>query len=467
MKFSLMIMAMLISVQAFSADLGLLRNDKEIQIQAFSIKEKDRITALYSNKETNSQIQRVFDRSVQNYLQSENLKCEFILSANFEYELYRANLPYSATEIQDHLKMLRVTNQIDDILFELASNVMADHFALKLITDSKKSAQGISREDKGLLATNNISEEFAPFKTWPDDNKFQCAYQEYIHLKNIVFSKDNMLSKDTADLKYLSSHALALKLIPDDSYNKLEYLRTKSTINTRDLWLQDYFKIIFNAKNKMVPVKKLYLSMNFDKENTFSTKLISRKQHLTRRKLLYRKYDSTQIVLLAQLLQVASRRMGTDADTKSSHPVIVQEFSVQLANGRTQNYVERNELDPQSQYNLARRMLRKDMVTLQMMDSFRNHHVTYEDVIMAAFETGYISLEDIDFVAGYDDLWNPTKSQFEKIMGFVFQVTGYSTFLLPPPWNIVMAVALGVTEGIVQSKFDTGASHDNPGTFIE
>ena len=46
-------------------------------------------------------------------------------------------------------------------------------------------------------------------------------------------------------------------------------------------------------------------------------------------------------------------------------------------------------------------MMRKDITALQMMDSYKSVKITFEDIIMASFETGYISAEDIDVVAKY------------------------------------------------------------------
>jgi hypothetical protein len=159
--------------------------------------------------------------------------------------------------------------------------------------------------------------------------------------------------------------------------------------------------------------------------------------------------------------------MGVDPDTNSGRPFITQEFSILTSSGERENYVERIELDPQSQYNLARRLLRKDMVELQMMGTFSKVKITHEDIVMAAFETGHISFEDIEFVVRYDDLWNPKKNPYHKMISFVFRVSGYTTFFLPPPWNIAASIAMGVVEGLVDNQFRTGAENDNPSTFIE
>jgi hypothetical protein len=111
--------------------------------------------------------------------------------------------------------------------------------------------------------------------------------------------------------------------------------------------------------------------------------------------------------------------------------------------------------------------MRKDMVDLQMMSIFNQIDVTYEDLVMASLEVGYITLEDIEFVAKYDDLWNPETSKYERVSKFVFTVAGYTTFFLPPPFNIAASLALGIVEGIADNQHKNGATNDNPGTFIE
>lgn len=265
----------------------------------------------------------------------------------------------------------------------------------------------------------------------------------------------------------LNKKAFEEGLINLESFHKLEYLRDDSSVSKRYVWMKDYLKIIFQAKNQMTPISRSYKPISLEDEDKFSSERVRRFSKLTRRELLYKKYDENQIILLSQVLQKASRRMGVDVDTDSSRPYIGQEFSVLQPNGERRSYVERIELDPQSQFNLARRLLRKDMVELQMMDLFNGLKVTYEDVVMAGFETGYITVEDINYVVRYDDLWNPNITKYERVMGLVFKVAGYSSFFLPTPWNVVATIAIGIVDGIVEKRTSTGAENDNPATFIE
>lgn len=446
------------------SELNNLKNDKEVVITSFKEKERIRILSLYKEEGLQKKLNDIFLDSVQDYLESENLKCEFKLISSLENRLASAKLGSTQLDIVNHLKFLRTKNEIDDILFGLLTGVNQDYFALKQVNLTKRSSG--SGASKDLLANNDLNELYGDLKTWPDESE-RCIYQDYIHLKNSIVNKKDIATKNLDDLKKLNVSALRNDLIPLDVYNRLEYLRSESGINKRKTWLQEYFKVILNAKNKMTPISKKYVVNKIEEENDFASQRIKRFSKITKRKLLYEKYDETQIILLSQVLQKASRRMGADADTDSKRPIITQEFSVLTQNGERETYVEKIELDPQSQYNLARRLMRKDLLQLQMMPAFQPVKVTHEDVIMAALETGYISLEDIEFVVKYDDLWNPHKTEFEKVMGFIFNIGGYTTFFLPPPWNIAASIAMGVTESLVNKQFETGAENDNPATFIE
>jgi hypothetical protein len=378
----------------------------------------------------------------------------------------RAKFPDDKQSLDDHLKLIRLYNGIDDIFYELLSATNSDLHAIAGI-NLKKQPQSSLFSNKKTLGNNDLNELYSNFTTYPDEIE-TCSYQEFIFLKNrIKDSEGKKAEKPLQEMKILNKEALKNKIISIETYNKLEFLRDHSNISERLILFKDYFKVIMRAKNQMRPVSKTYKPIKLEDEFNFSSEKIERFSKLTRRKLLYRKYDETQIILLAQILQKASRRMGTDLDTESGVPYISQEFTVTESDGQRRTYVERFDLDPQSQYNLARRLLRKDMVETQMMDSFVGLKITFDDLVMAAFETGYITVEDIMYVVRYDDLWNPSVSKYKRIMGFVFKVGGYSTFFLPPPFNIIGAIALGIVEGIVDSKNQSGAENDNPATFIE
>lgn len=445
-------------------DMYKLKNDKEVTITSFSYKNKNWIKAHYTNQEEIERYTNIFYETLLTFLNSEKFNCELRLIREIHERLKIEGIAETQAELEDYFKVLRVNHAIDDIFYEILSGANWDYFGLNNLN---LEARGKTlRGHHALVEANNLKDLFAGFREFPDEEN-SCLYTQYNHIFNNIKNTDGKKTYSLKDFKRLTIKAFNEGIISRATYHKLRYLQTNSNVNNRDIWLNGYLGIIFNAKNKMIPHNTSYEPKDIELEDDFSTERIKRFSKLTRRKLLYSKYNETQIILLAQVLQKASRRMGVDADTETGKPYILQEFTILNPDGERENYVERIELDPQSQYNLARRLLRKDIVELQMMDIFVEQNITHEDVVMASLETGYISLEDLEFVVKYDDLWNPNKTRFEKVSGFVFTVAGYSTFLLPPPWNIAASIALGVVEGVVSSKHRNGAENDNPSTIIE
>lgn len=447
-------------------DVKIIRNDKEPLVRVFSKRERLKVMEKFKDSPEAPVLTRLFYTTVQDMLNKNKALCELGLVQGFEQKLIEEKLATDEKSVEDYLKFLRSNNDIDDVLYLLVEAAYKDHFKIQKL--NLKSSPGTTLPSKELLEKNDINTFFTNFKSWPDE-KDVCSYLEFAYIWGAIKSPEGKISKSKRDKAFIQilNEAYRTKLVSIETYNKLEFLNNKAKLDKRDLALKDYLRIVFTAKNKMQPINKTYEVKNIEDENDFTSERMKRFSNVTRRRNLYRKYDETQIILLSQIMQKASRRMGVDPDTKASIPTISQEFWVDLGNGEQQNYVETIELDPQSQYNLARRLLRKDMTELQMMDIFRNSVITHEDIVLASLETGYITLEDIEFVVKYDDLWNPSISKYQRISGFIFTVAGYSTFFLPPPWNITASIALGVIEGVVDNKLSNGAKNDNPATFIE
>lgn len=459
----------MVGAQTYSLEqLDNLKNDKEVILRSFSKKEQTRIRQSFTDPKLNEQVSLIFYKSVMNLLNNEARQCELNLIGEFQKGLKNAELDTDQEGMLNYFKMMRVEHKIDDILFNILKVSLEDYSQFDLNLNTERGLRNRLLRRKKVISANDTKNLFQGFEQWPDD-KTRCTYQEFFYIKeHVKKEKDkDKLSKSSKDLKALINEALKEKFISLETYNKLLYLEGKSKVAKQDLWLEGYLKVILHAKNKMVPKSSTYKIKKIEDEDEFSSERSKRFSNITRRRLLYRKYNETQIILLSQVLQKASRRMGVDPDTISTAPIISQEFNTVQENGERTTYVEKLELDQQSQYNLARRRLRKDLTELQMMDIFYKIHVTHEDVVMAALETGYITHEDLEFVVKYDDLWNPHKSDFEKITGFIFTAVGYSSFFLPPPWNITASIAIGVVEGLVSNRNKKGTSNDNPATFIE
>jgi hypothetical protein len=478
---STLLLTALFSTSTFAAysfeDISKIKNDKESFSRVLSKKKIKKVKAKYEKLDL--KVKDIFYTTLQSFLNSEaTLKCELTFLKNFKKGLRLAHFKDNNDSVEELLALLRANNHIDDILYKLMSDVNVDYHKLRSLNFKKKIRLGINKNKK-LVKNNNLKELYKNFSKWPNGST-NCVSNEFVWLKNNIKSKkDKALTPEEVergdvaittgskrDLKKLNRAAYRNKLISSRTYRKLQYLTSKSKLDKKSLWLTKYVDIVSNAKNRLNPISYNYEIKDISQEDEYTQDRLGRLKKLTRREILYRKYNQTEIIILAQILQRASQRMGVDPDTESSIPVISQSFSVLLADGTRNNYVEELELDTQDQYNLARKRLSRDITEIQMMGTFSNKEITYDDIVVAAFETGYISFEDIEFVILYDDLWNPSQTKFEKVMGFAFTVAGYSSFYIPPPWNAVVSIALGVVQGLILNRNIKGSENDNTASLI-
>ena len=105
------------------------------------------------------------------------------------------------------------------------------------------------------------------------------------------------------------------------------------------------------------------------------------------------------------------------------------------------------------------------MHKLQTFKSFSHVQITYEDVVMAALETGYITHEEVELVLTYDDLWNKETSKLMKALRFVFKLGGTAVFYLPPPYNILGGIGIALINAKIIYKKD-GSDYENPAALF-
>jgi hypothetical protein len=55
----------------------------------------------------------------------------------------------------------------------------------------------------------------------------------------------------------------------------------------------------------------------------------------------------------------------------------------------------------------------------------------------------------ISEVLKIDDLWNPSVNPWSKLSRFLLQVSGSANVFVPPPYNLISALALMVVEGVI------------------
>ena len=467
-------------------DILLLRNDKEVKSVYFDFEDMKKIRTSYADTDFNDELRDIFYSSVYQFVETSKLRCELNLPSIFISNLESQKIGNGPKDIKLFAKILRANHHIDDFMYEFLVETSKDFYALKeidakkyMITDKEikkffrprdAASKAELRNYNKIRSVNDPSSLYSNFKSWPAEKDF-CAYQEYNFIKSELVDpkkpKANRLSskKKRELLHYLNLAALFEKRIDTKTFKKLDYLNNKSFLNRRYLRLEDYLNVVFKAKNKM-KTSDVVDVIDIEKENSFTTEKLGRFTSITRRKDLYEKYNETQIIMLAQVLRDASIRMGVDPDFETGVPYITQEFSFIDPNGERKNLVEKYEFTPLDQYNFARRRMRKDILDLEAMDIFNGQPIYYDEVITAAFETGYLTFEDIEYALRYDNLWNPTQTKFEVVSGYVFSFLGYASFFVPPPHNVTTSLVLAIAQNIVNSKIIKGEENDNPASII-
>lgn len=463
------------SAQATDNLVELIANNKEPVSSSLSQGEIEDARKLFDG-EQGERIAFAFKNSLSQYFQdlrfedgSVDLRalCELKFLNAFVLELDRQGISSDLDSLKKYFQFLRASNVIDDLLFEIMSSLADQKAGLEEAGRKTGIPWFLGRyEDEQMFREVELDWVFESFTPWRAEG-FSCFYSSYDETVRRI--KDVLgISKGASDYyKKFNFEAFNQGVLDEEAFWQLEYIRKNNMYKQRQVSLTRYLGTLMGAKDTMRPENYQPETAPIEIEDPFVAERLSRWKKISRRKNLYRKYTAHQIIMLAQVLEKASRRMGTDPDVESSIPVIIQEFSFIDEMGVRQNYVERTPLDSQSQYNYARRRMRMDIVDLQNMSSFAGVRIEYSDIVTAALETGYITHEDISYVLAYDDLWNPEPEPWRRLKNFCFSLGRTSILYLPAPYNIVGTIGLAALQGFLADNNNKGASNDNPATIIE
>lgn len=341
------------------------------------------------------------------------------------------------------LVFLRNKNLIDDIFYKL----LRDSANVKVDLTNRVNARlpFIRPNGTGMENGLDIKKLYEPFITWPDDVK-RCTFDAYYDLAAKLTWKT--AKERDGKIKNLNYHAYRQGVISLAIYNKLEVLRNRGIMEW-PITFKRYADIVNNAKDRLTKTPETSTT------NSFSEKYVSRKERLTQRGRLFKVYNSTQVMMLAQIIEKTAKRM--DAKQVSLNWQYTED-----PRGETEVYI----FSPMEQYRAAIKMLRKEMGEVMRSDAFRNTGLEYDDLIAAAYETGFIKSEELDYVLKFEEFWNPQTPKWKTYTNFAFSLAGTATFYLPPPWNIVGAVALVLTQSKIMSNGQQPDPDDNWNVII-
>jgi hypothetical protein len=185
--------------------------------------------------------------------------------------------------------------------------------------------------------------------------------------------------------------------------------------------------------------------------NFFSSGWKDRRRSLTRREDLYSRFSEFQILMLSDVLRHLMTRMEAGrVEVVFSYP------------GK-QDAIE---VTPMGQYYFARRLLLKEMQDLSRSSLFAETPFGYDEVVTAALETGLVNGAMLDEVSHIEELWNPRVSSWLKASTLALRISGSSCVFLPPPFNLIGALAIVVIEGVVDNRHqDRGQGRDGYDPF--
>ncbi len=448
MKFLLFLCVLIFisTTSAFSFDVTLLQNNKEANSRIITKKDRARLAEWVEEHrlgtELTSKAAAVF-RSTMVAFQAREAQCDVGMASLLINNAKNAGVIVDSTELMNLLVLLREQNQMDDILFRVFTRSEEVRFD---IANAGRWIKPKTPRNLTAPAGVDVKKYIGFISAWPDEVA-NCSIGRYFRMAEMIKYKttserDNMMWR-------LAHVALRDGMIDALTFHKLEALRLNYVLDW-DHYSYNYLDMVESAKDKLAKTRELVST------NSFSERYVSRKEKLTQRGRLYKIYSPTQVMIMASVIEKLAKRMD------ARRVELIFQYGETYGTD-TQIYV----LSPMEQYRVSIKMMKKEMAELMRGDLFKNTGISYEDIIAASFETGLIKSSELDQILKFEEFWNPkAPSRFRTYAQFAFSIAGTATFYLPPPWNIMGAVALMFTQSRIMPTTVAPDSDDNWNVII-
>ena len=425
----LIVWAIMLITQANAFNVKLLANNKEALTRELTRQDEANADAWARQHRLGEELLKVHAEKALaatfNEMERIDTNCEIGLVTRLQSDAVKHEVIDAEDDVRTFVTYLRRVDLIDDILYRLLSD------SITVKNDFTKASYGrVSGRPRNLHTRQNagvdLEKFYAGVKTWPDEVT-KCSFDAYYNItQNIKYNNSNDRDIQMYKLNYL---AYSKGVIDVETFNKLEILRKRDVLDW-PIYFNRYADIVNNAKDKLTKNPELKST------NDFTAEYVSRKQKITQRGNLYRTYNSTQVMMLAQIIEKTAKRLD-------SVMVTLNWQYTEDPNGETEVYI----FSPMEQYRAAIKMLRKDMGEVMRSEAFRNTGLEYSHLIAAAYEAGFIKSEELDYILKFEDFWNPKIPKWKTYANFAFSLAGTATFYLPPPWNIIGAIGLVMAQG--------------------
>lgn len=320
-------------------------------------------------------------------------------------------------------------------LYYLRSQEEIDDVAASLLLNAQKVAETpvSATEEKNILSPKPavVEKNISIIQKFDQRGCLDDSYRKLItDLKGI------------SDSEFEASLYLGMKKknISIELYTTLEQARINK-LNQMNLTLKSYLQKKKNLRTQY-PLKDLKERSKF-----VSTKAKGIKASYRQR--LMENYNDAQIVLMANVVKKLRKRLEA-----SKVEILVY--------SKDENLDETIPLEPMERFRFAIKLLRKEMTLLSLNSYFGGRTPDYLDLMTASYEIGMIPASELEQIASLQEIWNPTKSFWDKAQVWVSTFSSVATIVIPPPYGFIPALVLVAIEAT--SKKDD-SNDDNSSLF--
>ncbi len=372
----------------------------------------------------------------------ENLRQEYVNTLKYTTDLkgricatevfetvnsFFGEVPVSKKLIKNAFIYARYNNAIDDIVFRNLLHILKNSSNSEIHVTTKKDEE--TKLSEAQVAAYERNNRKFPVGTGP------CLADRWISIyKGLKQDFPKRKKLGNIKLKKLNKRAFTSGIIDEEMYLDLEKARILK-LHELDLTLTNYI-------SKKKSLRDQFVIKNSDLSNV-ATRKSYRDKKKTLRMELYDDFDFMQISLMAKLIDRMRKRLNsTDISIYINYdPNDPNPLPPEIIN-----------LEPMEKYRFILKLFRKELSDLNQMSFFQNKKATYLDVLMAAYETGIVPVEEMAELEKLDIIWNPQKTKFEKIIFWVKNFGAIGAILLPPPYGFVAVLAISIIESVNQVK---------------
>lgn len=337
--------------------------------------------------------------------------CSFHVNESLLNKLKKQNKKFN--ELEGAILYLRSQNQFDDVVTRIL-----------LTADETSNARVFypKHYDDLFYPNNKVLEKGLELLSGFEKKlERQCFDEAYKNLHSELLRADRNLNSRNYEAIFLEAYER--RVISEETYFALEKARI-SGLEKNILNLQSYYKKI-NSLRSQYPLR------DSNEQSNFVTEKVT-KQKVSRRQRLYENYSDLQIILMANVIKKLRVRLEAP-----KAEILIYDRN---------NEVETITLEPMERFRLAIKLLRKEMSLLALNTYFAGRAPDYLDLMTAAYETGLIPAEELEEVAGLQEIWNPKKTFWQKAEIWVRTLSSVATVALPPPYGFLPALAVVVIE---------------------